>query len=97
MLYSFTVGKVLKSTREKKDLRLIDVASRVGLSVQYICDVESGRRAFPADKVEPWAIALGMPVDVLIGYLLSEAVDHLERKLGRKVPYRVLPASLANL
>lgn len=46
-----TFGQFLKENRLKKDIMLRDFAAALGLSPEYICNVEKGRKPAPKDEV----------------------------------------------
>lgn len=94
MTHSVSLGRLLKENRERKILALLDVATQVGVSIQFICDVESGRRPFPATKLKEWSSALGILPDVIVGYLLSEGIDRLERHSGYQIQYKIVPTQV---
>lgn len=42
-----TYGEILKEKRESKGLTVRTVAGKIGISVTYLCDIESNHRHFP--------------------------------------------------
>lgn len=91
MYYSVTLGRELRELREKLGLTLSDVAVRLGVSVQYVCDVESGRKSFPPAKLKAWAEVLRIMPDLIVAQLLAQEVTRLERQSEYKITYRVVP------
>lgn len=60
------LGDFLKTRRLKMGLSLGDVATAIGRSKSYVCDVENGRRGgstMPAAIVAQWAEYLEIPVE----------------------------------
>jgi len=50
------------------------MARKLGVSRQYLCDVEKGRRAVRPQQAARFAQALGHPPDVLVRLALQDAV-----------------------
>lgn len=46
-LVRFVLGLKLKALRQQRGLTLQDVASRAGLSVSYLSEIEKGKKNFP--------------------------------------------------
>lgn len=96
MYYSPQLGRLLKETREKQNLTLQMVATRIGSSVQFVCDVESGRKGFPPAKLRNWSAALNIIPDLIIAQLISQSVDQLERWSGYKIEYTLHPKKVTD-
>jgi transcriptional regulator with XRE-family HTH domain len=56
------LGGRLRRLREAKGLRLVEAASRAGISVSYLSDVERGRRLPSLEVLESIAAHLGTTV-----------------------------------
>lgn len=46
------LGYVIRHTREKKGMKLIQVARAIGVSSPFLYDVETGRRALSLENLE---------------------------------------------
>jgi DNA-binding XRE family transcriptional regulator len=57
---------VVRVVREWRDMLQGELAVAVGISQNYLSEVETGRRKGPADLQKKLARALGVPVDLLI-------------------------------
>ncbi len=55
----------LTDLRRKKNLRMVDLASRIGISQGHLSRLENGRKHVPADLLEKIAQALGESSDVV--------------------------------
>jgi DNA-binding XRE family transcriptional regulator len=60
---SKTLGQTIRELREQKGMSLRALAKVVGVSAPFLCDVEWDRRK--TDRLEPLAVALGVPVTTL--------------------------------
>lgn len=59
------LGAFLREMREKRKKSLGDMATALGRSKSYVCDIEAGRRGgsrLPAEVVVVWASYLDIPV-----------------------------------
>ena len=59
---------MMREARERLGLTLREVAAAADVSIPYVCDMETGRRAIPAHRVEHFARALGVDVDDLASF-----------------------------
>lgn len=85
------LGLLLKRAREQKGMTLAELANKIEYSLQHICDVECGRRPFPASKMIPWARTLGIMPDLIYINMLTLEGDRLQRLSGIKLDYDVIP------
>lgn len=70
-----TIGALLRTAREDRGLRLVDVAARARLSPQYLSEVERGRKEPSSEVLAALTAALGLTlVDLAQGI-----ADALER------------------
>ena len=89
---SASLGRLLKEYRERKGLTLFEMAKEIGgPSIQFVCDVESGRRPFPETRLKRWSSALGIDPVVVGGFLISKAVSDIERRSGCDLYVQVVP------
>lgn len=84
MLKSDQIAKQLVTLRECQNLRASEFAIKVGITRQFLCDVEAGRRSISLKRAVEWFMVLGMDgQEASKLYLQWELEDaHL--------PYRVL-------
>ncbi|WP_090054663.1 helix-turn-helix domain-containing protein [Lentzea fradiae] len=67
-LWREALGRKLRETREELGERLVDVADRAGISVQYLSEIERGRKEPSSEMIAAVAGALGVDLaDLLIG------------------------------
>ncbi len=62
--YDRLVG--LAAIREWRDMIQGELAAAVGISQNYLSEIETGRRKGPAELQRKFARALGVPIDLLI-------------------------------
>lgn len=91
--WRLAVGSVLRDWRTDQGLRLSDVAERARVSVQYLSEVERGRK-------EPSSEVLGAVTEALGGSLTDLALGvarHLAVADGRRRPATQAPARIAQV
>ncbi|WP_434440602.1 helix-turn-helix domain-containing protein [Lentzea sp. E54] len=67
-LWREALGRKLRETREERGDRLVDVAERAGISVQYLSEIERGRKEPSSEMIAAVTGALGIDLaDLLIG------------------------------
>lgn len=78
-----TIGRFVRFLREQKGLTQEQLASKTGITYQYLSGVENGRENFSIDVVEALGIALGCPLPALVSRaygpnrrLTGKSVDH---------------------
>jgi DNA-binding XRE family transcriptional regulator len=57
----------IRAIRKHRGLTQIDVANRAGLRQGYIADIEAGKKTGSAASLKSIAVALGVPLDVIVG------------------------------
>jgi DNA-binding XRE family transcriptional regulator len=57
---------VVRVIREWRDMIQAELAVAVGISQNYLSEIETGRRRGPAELQKKFARALGVPIDLLI-------------------------------
>ncbi|USX51827.1 helix-turn-helix domain-containing protein [Lentzea sp. HUAS12] len=91
-LWREALGRKLRETREERGDRLVDVAERAGISVQYLSEIERGRKEPSSEMIAAVAGALGVELaDLLIGiagqvrnFRVQQARHfHTSRPMGR--------------
>lgn len=70
-----TFAKIVRSTRQGDALTLVEFARKLGVSRQFICDVEQGRRSVPPKTAARWAKKLGYSDVVWVKFALQAALD----------------------
>jgi transcriptional regulator with XRE-family HTH domain len=60
------IGKAIKLCRTSKNVRLLDVAQKTGLSISYLSLVEQGKREANFKILEKISSALDIPMSILI-------------------------------
>ena len=61
-LWREALGRKLRETREELGERLVDVADRAGISVQYLSEIERGRKDPSSEVLSAVSGALGLTV-----------------------------------
>lgn len=59
-------GEVLRDERQDQDRTLAEVADAVGMSKQYLSEIERGRKEASSEMLHSICEALGMPVESLL-------------------------------
>ncbi|MFD7659741.1 helix-turn-helix domain-containing protein [Actinosynnema sp. NPDC059797] len=67
-LWREVLGRSLRTAREERGSRLVDVAERAGISPQYLSEIERGRKEPSSEMIAAVTGALGVDLaDLLIG------------------------------
>ncbi|GAA1299883.1 helix-turn-helix transcriptional regulator [Saccharothrix xinjiangensis] len=67
-LWREALGRSLRTAREERGSRLVDVAERAGISPQYLSEIERGRKEPSSEMIAAVTGALGVDLaDLLIG------------------------------
>ncbi|WP_084516500.1 helix-turn-helix domain-containing protein [Microtetraspora niveoalba] len=77
-------GEILRDERLDQDRTLEDVARTVGMSKQYLSEVERGRKEPSSEMLRSVCDALGLPIE----HLLTRAVRRIEvtRRIAPRRP-----------
>jgi transcriptional regulator with XRE-family HTH domain len=78
---SLTFGAAVEGLRVGEDLSQAAFARKLGISRQYLCDVEKGRRLVSPDQAARFACGFGHPPTVLVQLALQDAVRATGLKL----------------
>jgi plasmid maintenance system antidote protein VapI len=70
-----TFGEMIHSLRVGDELSLSTYAQRLGVSRQYLCDVEKGRRIVSAGTASAWAKKLGHAEAAFVKLALQAELD----------------------
>ena len=67
-LWREVLGQRLRAAREAQGDRLVDIAARAGISIQYLSEIERGRKEPSSEMIAAVTGALGIDLaDLLIG------------------------------
>jgi transcriptional regulator with XRE-family HTH domain len=80
-----TLGAAVEGLRVGEEFTQAGFARKLGVSRQYLCDVEKGRRLVSPAQAAKFAKAFGHPPNVLVRLALQDAV----RASGLKLTVRV--------
>jgi XRE family transcriptional regulator, fatty acid utilization regulator len=78
----FILGAKLKQMRSEKDFSLSQLASKAGLSISYLSEIEKGKKFPTPDKLIQIARAIGSTYDELVSAQVSESLDPLKTILN---------------
>ncbi|MHB1687753.1 MAG: helix-turn-helix domain-containing protein [Ignavibacteriaceae bacterium] len=83
-------GLKLKQMRQGKNMLLSELASKSGLSVSYLNEIESGKKYPKSDKIASLAEALDVPYDKMVSLKLMRNLapieDFLESNILEQLP-----------
>ncbi len=71
-----TLGRAIRSIRQGEEESQIDFAKRLGVSKQYLCDLEHDRKIVSAKKAKQFANILGYPVEQFIALAIQDSLEH---------------------
>jgi len=60
------LGKTIHEIRELKEMTLLDVANKCGVSVPYLSLIENGKRRLSLDRLEKISKALDIPLSIIL-------------------------------
>lgn len=69
-----TFGQAVEALRVRDEITQVAFAKVIGISRQYLCDVEKGRRLVSPEQAARFAKAFGHPAHVLVQLALQDAV-----------------------
>jgi transcriptional regulator with XRE-family HTH domain len=78
-----SLGKALAALRDLHDLSQVDLARKIGMTKQHICDIEKRRRFVSPAKAADIARRLGHPEAYFVRLALQDAIDQ------EGLPFRV--------
>jgi transcriptional regulator with XRE-family HTH domain len=76
-----TFGAAVEGLRVGEEISQAAFARKLGVSRQYLCDVEKGRRLVSPEQAARFASAFGHPPNVLVRLALQDAVSASGLKL----------------
>ncbi|NGX58224.1 MAG: hypothetical protein K940chlam3_01129 [Chlamydiae bacterium] len=72
---NLTFGLLLKSLREGEEMTQIEFAKLLGISSQYLCDIEKGRRFISPKVAAEFAEKLGFSTKHFVRLCLQDMLD----------------------
>ena len=79
-----SIGRLIREARQRKGLRIRDVADQLHISVSYMSEIERGGRSMAgmsARRLVRWAQAVGMDEALLLRHALDERLCGLVVKI----------------
>ena len=71
-----SIGAALAGLRDLHDLTQVELARRIGMSKQHVCDIEKGRRFLSPSKAAEIAKRLGHPEAYFVKLALQDLINH---------------------
>lgn len=71
-----TLGKAIRSIRHGEGVSQIDFAKQLGVSKQFLCDLEHDRKIVSAEKAKKFAENLGYSSEQFIALAIQDALKH---------------------
>lgn len=71
-----TLGSSIRSIRQGEGESQIAFAKRLGVSKQYLCDLEHDRKIVSAKKAKQFATILGYPIEQFIALAFQDSLEH---------------------
>ena len=71
-----TLGRTVRSIRLSEGESQIDFAIKLGVSTQYLCDLEHGRKKVSAKKAKFFADILGYSPEQFIALAIQDSLEH---------------------
>lgn len=69
-----TFGMAVEALRGRDEISQVKLATRLGVSRQYLCDVEKGRRLVSPEQAARFAKVFGHPAKTLVQLALQDAI-----------------------
>ena len=70
-----TFGRLLRSIRMCEEISQVDFSLHLGISKQYLCDIEKGRRCVSPKAVAEFAEILGYSAEQFVQLSLQDMLD----------------------
>ncbi|MCW8416907.1 helix-turn-helix domain-containing protein [Fluoribacter dumoffii] len=71
-----TLGKAIRSIRQAEAESQILFAKRLGVSKQYLCDLEHNRKIVSAKKAKQFAEILEYSIEQFIALAIQDSLEH---------------------
>lgn len=88
-----TLGSLLWSIREGEEMSQVEFAHLLGVSKQYLCDLEHDRKAVSAKMAAKFAKILGHPIAQFVRLAMQEELDRYHIPL--QIEVRLVREALA--
>jgi len=69
-----SVGMLVRAFREAEEISQVDLATRLGVSKQFLSDVENNRKKIGIPFIQKFATALGFAPETLVSVYLRDQV-----------------------
>lgn len=76
-----TFGNLISSIRLGEEITQVEFAKMLGVSKQYLCDVEHGRRGVSIATAAEWAKKLRYSTDQFVRLTIQDELDKSKLKL----------------
>jgi transcriptional regulator with XRE-family HTH domain len=73
---SLSLGRSLRSIRLGEEETQTSFAKILGVSVQFLCDLEHDRKIVSPKKAQEFALALGYPAEQFVALSLQDSLNH---------------------
>ncbi len=80
------IGRAIKTLRQKQNMTQVDLAMRIGISVNAVSSWELGKSFPPKNSIRLICNAFGIPVS----YLMLYTVEEMDIPEDKRVLYRAL-------
>nr|HAT8714956.1 helix-turn-helix domain-containing protein [Legionella jordanis] len=71
-----SLGKAIRAIRQSENENQINFAQRLGVSKQYLCDLEHDRKIVSPKKAKQFAETLGYSPEHFIALALQDSLEH---------------------
>jgi len=71
-----SLGKTLRAIRLSDEEAQTAFAKKIGISVQYLCDLEHDRKIVSPKKAQEFAKCLGYPHEQFVALALQDSLNH---------------------
>lgn len=71
-----TLGKAIRSIRQGEGTSQVEFAKQLGVSKQFLCDLEHDRKIVSAKKAKQFAENLGYSTEQFIALALQDSLEH---------------------
>jgi transcriptional regulator with XRE-family HTH domain len=73
---ALSLGKTLRAIRLGEEETQTAFAKKLGISVQFLCDLEHDRKIVSPKKAQGFARALGYPPEQFVALSLQDSLNH---------------------
>ena len=68
-------GEMINSFRLAQEYSQVEMAKRLGISKQDLCNIEKGRKLVSVERARAFALALEMPAKTFAKYVLQDQLN----------------------